>query len=141
MSEPRLLLLVDDDPDDVFFTERVLRGLAPHVSLVVVSDGDEAVEYLSGQGRWAGPAVRARPDHVLLDLKLPRRSGLDVLRWIRGQPDLRDLPVTVMSGSGLHADVAVARDLGVVGYIRKPVGLDEFREVLAVFCRSAAFVP
>lgn len=140
MSDPRLLLLVEDDEDDAYFTQRVLAGLAPHVSLVVVSDGDEAVDYLAGQGRWSGPAAGARPDHVLLDLKLPRRSGLDVLRWIRGQPALHDLPVTVMSGSGLHADVAEAQELGAVGYIRKPVGLDEFRVAFNDFCRSAGFL-
>ena len=122
MNGPSPVLLVEDDANDVALTQRAFRkGGIPH-PLTVVGDGEEAIAYLAGQGRYA---ERALPGLVLLDLKLPRKSGLEVLAWIRSQPGLRRLPVVVLTSSKESADVNRAYDHGVNSYLVKPVDFDD----------------
>lgn len=122
-GRPLSLLLVEDESDDVLFFRRALRQAAPDVRLEVAVDGVEAMDQL-GEGR-------PRPDLVVLDLKLPRRSGLEVLAWVRGQARLRDLPVVVMSSSGEPSDILRARALGIDEYIVKPTSYEALRDVVA----------
>lgn len=129
------ILLVEDDDDDVFFTSRAFGMAGCRSPLAVVRDGDQAVDYLAGQGEYADRASCPMPVHVLMDLKLPKRSGLEVLRWIRENPVTSTLPVTILSGSGQDADIAEARALGVEDYVRKPVTFEGLLCFMREFCR------
>lgn len=121
MSRPRLLL-VDDDEDDVSFFRYALGREGGDVELLVARDGDEAL------ARFRGPDPL--PTHVVLDLKLPRRSGLEVLEALRLDPARSGLPVAILTSSQEPADVARARALGVDGYHIKPAGLDGLRQIV-----------
>lgn len=118
------VLLVEDDEDDAFLICRAFRhaGLPNPVSHV--EDGDEAVAYLSGEGEHADRARSPLPGLILLDLKLPRRSGLEVLAWIRAQPGIGRTPVVVLTSSRERSDVDRAFELGASGYLVKPVDAD-----------------
>lgn len=117
---------MEDNPNDIFFVEKALRKLAPRVELDFARDGDAAVEYLS----------RTRPSHVLLDLKLPRRTGLQVLEWIRGREDLAALPVVILTSSNETSDSKRSLELGVDSYRVKPVSYAELVRLLRAVLSS-----
>ncbi|MFL5306296.1 MAG: response regulator [Polyangia bacterium] len=119
-----LILLVEDDPMDVKLTRRALTKAGLHVSLEVVEDGEQAVAYLLGPDDKRGPL----PSLVLLDLKLPKISGHQVLERIRADPRTRRLPVIVLTSSLEETDLARSYDLGANSYVRKPVEFDAFVE-------------
>jgi len=125
---PLRLLLVEDDESDVLFFERALRAHGVRVDLEIARDGEEAVQALS---RRDG---RPPPDRVLLDLKLPRRSGVEVLTWIRSTPALRELPVTIMTSSGEPSDLERIRQLGIEDYLLKPVSYQGLLEIVGTLC-------
>lgn len=99
MTETPAILLVEDNPDDVMFLGRAFEKAGCPVSLRVIADGQEAVDYLGGAGRYADRKEHPLPIRVLLDLKLPNHSGLEILEWLRGHPDLKDLRVIVLTSS------------------------------------------
>ena len=126
-GQPRAfpVLVVEDDPDDVLFIRRAFGKAALGNPLRVVADGEEAVAYLSGTGTYADRAACPSPTLILLDLKLPRLSGLEFLQWLRGQPpDLRRIPVVVLTSSRESGDVDRAYELGASTYLAKPVSFD-----------------
>ncbi|MFC5462792.1 response regulator [Massilia niabensis] len=127
-----VLLLVEDNPDDVLLVRRALRKAALAVSMQEVRDGDEAVAYLEGSGGFADRARHPLPALILLDLKLPRRSGLEVLRWIRSRPALATTPVVVLTSSGEDEDIQNAYALGANSYLQKPVAFNGLVELLGV---------
>ena len=110
-----VILLVEDDEDDIDFFKRALSRTSAKAELVVARDGDEAVAVLAGRR----PPV---PTHLILDLKLPKRSGVEVLEWLRKTPELEKLSVAILSSSIEPRDVARTRALGVDGYHVKPSG-------------------
>jgi CheY-like chemotaxis protein len=113
------VLLVEDDKDDVFFIKMACqRSGIPH-SFQVVTDGKSAIEYLSGTGSYAELPAHAVPDLVFLDIKLPKVDGHEVLKWIRAQPKLKNLPVVMLTSSLQESDVSRAYQLGVTSYLRK----------------------
>ncbi len=120
----RIVLLVEDNPDDVELTVRAFKknNISNHV--VVVHDGAEALDYLFGAGSDGRP--RALPEVVLLDLKLPKVDGLEVLRKIREHPRTRLLPVVVLTSSNEERDMVQSYQLGANSYVRKPVEFGEF---------------
>lgn len=120
-----VVLLVEDDPSDVLFMRRAWKKAGHANPLVVVGDGEEAMAYLSGKDLYSDRTRHPFPLHVLLDLKIPLLSGLDVLEWIRGNPGIKDLQVTVLTSSAEPSDVARARALGVTDYIVKPTAFAE----------------
>jgi CheY-like chemotaxis protein len=124
------ILLVEDDPNDVFLLQRAFRKAGFEHPVQAVGDGEEAVAYLTGAGSYADRAQFPLPLLVLLDLKLPRKSGLEVLAWLREQPALRRLPVVVLTSSREPADVNRAYDLGANSYLVKPLGFEALLDMV-----------
>lgn len=124
---PRVLLVEDDDGDVIFF-QRALRSCGAEMELEIARDGESAIQRLSREGPL--------PDRILLDLKLPRRSGLEVLSWIRSTPAVQHLSVTIMTSSGEPSDLARIRALGIDEYILKPVSFQSLLEVVRSLCRN-----
>jgi CheY-like chemotaxis protein len=131
MSQERnLVLLVEDDPNDILFVERAFRNLGVSTTLRVVNDGQEAMDYLLGRGRYQDRAAFPLPALMLLDLKLPRKSGHEVLSELRGHSGLRTIPVVVLTSSQEASDIERAKELGVRGYHTKPIGFDPTMRLL-----------
>lgn len=126
------VLLVEDNPDDVLLTNRAFKRANLINPIQVVDDGDRAVAYLSGAPPFDDRGRFPLPVLILLDLKLPRRSGLEVLKWLRAVPGLRRLPVVVLTSSADSGDVNNAYDMGANSYLVKPVGFDALFDMVKV---------
>jgi two-component system, response regulator len=122
----KVILLVEDNPSDVALTRRALAKNRIANELVVAEDGQEALDYLFGTGVYADRSLNDLPALILLDLKLPRLDGLEVLRRIRADERTRRLPVVILTTSREDQDVAQSYDLGANSYIRKPVDFTQF---------------
>jgi len=122
------ILLVEDNPDDVELTMRALAKSHVANAVDVAVDGIEALEYLSGTGKFAGRDPGLSPQVVLLDLKMPRMDGLEVLRRIRADERTRLLPVVILTTSSEERDKVESYKLGANSYIRKPVDFVQFAE-------------
>ena len=118
------ILLVEDDPNDVFLIQRAFQKMQLRNRVSVVSDGEEAIDYLSGDGDFSDRTRHPLPMLLLLDLKMPRKSGFDVLSWVRQRPGLKRLVVVVLTSSNQSSDVNRAYDLGANSYLVKPAGFD-----------------
>ena len=126
MATDRPILLVEDNPDDEALTLRAFTKNKIANPVVVARDGVEALDYLFGTGAHAGRDIAATPSVVLLDLKLPRIDGLEVLRRIRADNQTRLLPVVILTTSKEQQDIYEAYSLGANSYIRKPVDFEKF---------------
>ncbi len=115
------ILLVEDDSNDILFVQRAFSRVNATYPIQVVKDGDAAIEYLEGRGSYCDRGRYPIPSLILLDLKLPRRSGIEILSWIRQQPGIRRIPVVVLTSSRESVDLERAYDLGVNSYLVKPV--------------------
>jgi CheY-like chemotaxis protein len=125
-----VILLAEDDPNDVLLIRRAFQRTQVANPLQVVRDGEEAVGYLSGQGPFADRERHPLPVLMLMDLKMPRKSGLEVLEWVRQQPGLKRLPITVLTSSNQGPDVNRAYELGANSYLVKPAGFDSLLELV-----------
>jgi CheY-like chemotaxis protein len=120
------VLLVEDDADDLFFMKKACEGADfPH-ALQVVTDGQAAIDYLSGVGIYEDRLQHPLPELVFLDIKLPLRSGHEVLEWLRGQPAFKTLPVVMLTSSNHPSDIERAYRLGVTSYLLKNADPVEF---------------
>lgn len=126
----KIILLVEDNPSDIGLTKRALNKSRVANELVVAEDGQEALDYLFGTGAYADRDVSQLPAVVLLDLKLPRVDGLEVLARIRADERTRRLPVVMLTSSKEEQDLAASYDLGVNSYIRKPVNFVQFVQAI-----------
>lgn len=124
------ILLADDDPADVLLTRRAFRTARLQNRLEVVSDGEELLEYLRREKRYAPPADAPRPDLVLLDLNMPRMDGREALAELRADPRFQSLPVIILTTSQQEADILRTYDLGANSFISKPVDLAGLVEVI-----------
>jgi CheY-like chemotaxis protein len=115
------ILLVEDDPNDVALTQLAFERAGFTNPLQIVRDGEQAIAYLAGQAPYADRARYPLPILILLDLKLPRRSGFEVLAWLRGVANVRRLPVVVLTSSAHSPDIDRAYDVGANSYLVKPV--------------------
>ncbi len=126
----KYILLVEDNPDDEALSIRALKKNGVLNEVVVARDGVEATDFLLGTGTYAARSLRDPPAVVLLDLKLQRMEGLEVLRRIRGDGRTRLIPVVVLTSSIEATDLTKSYSLGANSYLRKPVDFDEFMEAV-----------
>lgn len=124
----RAILLVEDDEDDVFFLQQAMQKAGVVNPLRVASNGQEAIDYLKGSGRFANREEYPLPYLALVDLKLPHVMGLDVLKWIRQQPEMGVI-VVILSSSTDEADIATAYRWGANGYLVKPSNVNKLTEM------------
>jgi two-component system response regulator len=124
------ILLVEDNADDELLTTRAFKKNHILNAVVVARDGAEALDYLFGTGAYAGSEARTMPQVVLLDLNLPRVSGLDVLRRMRSDERTKSIAVVVLTSSKEEEDIIRSYALGANGYVRKPVDFDAFNEAV-----------
>lgn len=124
------ILLVEDNPDDELLTVRELRRQSVANEIVVARDGAEALDYLFGEGAYAERDATDTPALVLLDLKLPKVDGLEVLKRIRADVRTALTPVTILTSSDEQKDMIESYHLGANSYVRKPVDFDQFREAI-----------
>ena len=126
--EQKILLLVEDNPDDEALTLRALRKHKLANEVVVTRDGQEALDFLFGEGEYAGRDTSLPPQVILLDLKLPKVDGLSVLRQLRQNPRTQHVPVVILTSSKEESDLLRGYELGANSYVRKPVNFEEFVE-------------
>jgi CheY-like chemotaxis protein len=124
------ILLVEDNPNDVELTLRALKKNNLTNPIQVVRDGEEALEFIFGEGQFNGRDVNHHPKVILLDLKLPKVDGLEVLKRIKADPRTRMIPVVVLTSSREERDIIESYKLGVNSYIRKPVDFEQFTEAV-----------
>lgn len=124
-------LLVEDDLNDIFLVKRAFKMARIRNPLQVVTDGVEAISYLRGEGKYADRETHPLPKLIVMDIKMPRKSGFEVLQWVKGNgPPLRRIPVVIVSSSDNPADINQAYELGANAYMVKPM---DFREVEHLF--------
>lgn len=121
-----VILLAEDDPGDQELTRRALQEDVLETELHIVSDGEEAMDYLLHRGRYTDRACSPRPHLILLDLNMPKLDGRQVLAQLQGHPDLRRIPVVVLTTSKQEEDVLHSYDLGCNSFITKPIDVEEF---------------
>lgn len=140
--DEQTILLVEDNDDDVFIMQSAFRKASIPNPLKVAVDGEEALDYLKGKGRFQDRREFPIPAVILLDLNMPKKNGLEVLAWIRGHPSFRKITVHMLTASGRTGDVDRAAELGANAYLVKPSRIDELVEMIKAWhrlCRFAAF--
>ncbi len=126
----KVILLVEDNPDDVALTKRAFKKNNIMNTVVVAKDGAEAIDYLFCEGEYSGRDIEDTPQIILLDLKLPKINGLEVLKRIREDDRTKLLPVVILTSSNEQQDLMDGYSLGANSYIRKPVDFDQFIEAV-----------
>jgi two-component system, response regulator len=130
-----VILMAEDDPDDRFLSEEALREAHLANDLHFVVDGEDLMDYLLNKGKYAGENSAPRPGLILLDLNMPRKDGREALQEIKSDPNLRSIPVVVLTTSKAEEDILRSYDLGVSGYVTKPVTLQELIDVMKAIGR------
>lgn len=125
------ILVVEDNPDHLELTVLTLQEQGADTAIVTARDGAEALAYLFGQGAYAGRDTQKQPAFVLLDMKLPKLSGLDVLRSVRSNPLTALIPVVMLTSSSEQFDIIACYQSGANGFVRKPVDFSDFTEKLS----------
>ncbi len=125
MSGHTTILVADDDQNDVFFLRRAFQKSGVNHAVIAVSDGQQAIDYLQGEADYGDRARYPVPVLLLLDLKMPKVDGFDVLAWMKTRPELEGLPVVVLSSSSREDDIRRARTLGAAEYRVKPADFEE----------------
>ena len=127
----KLILVVEDNPDHLELTVLTLQEQGTDTAIVTARDGAEALDYLFGQGLHAGRDTQKQPAFILLDMKLPKLSGLDVLRSVRANPLTALVPVVMLTSSSEQSDIIACYQSGANGFVRKPVDFGDFTEKLS----------
>ncbi|MEO6034446.1 MAG: response regulator [Verrucomicrobiota bacterium] len=130
MSDNYTILLVEDDPNDVLFLQRALHKNGIKNPVSVLPDGDEAIAYLTGLGKYKDRISYPFPKVIMLDLKMPRRGGLEVLEWLQHHPQYRVIPTLVLTSSKISEDVSKAYGLGANSYMVKPSNFDDLQRMM-----------
>ena len=130
MTPKFVILLAEDDDNDVFFMRRALQKSQVDFAIQVVNDGQQAIDYLSGEGKFNNRELYPLPSVILLDLKMPFLDGFEVLAWTRKQPALNGIPVAVLTSSAEERDRRRARELGARAYFVKPPKPETILEII-----------
>ena len=130
MNSSASLLIAEDDENDVFFLQHAFAKANIPNPLHIVRDGQEAIDYLSGANAFSDRGKYPLPYLILLDLKMPRKTGMDVLEWLSKQPELRCLPVIVFTSSAQRTDIERAYELGANGFVVKPSSTEKRAELV-----------
>lgn len=125
------LLLVEDNPDHAELVRRCVSDARPDAEVRHVADGQEALDYLLRRGSWSDPETSPRPQLILLDLRLPRIDGFEILRRLKEHPGLCHVPVVVLTTSSAESDIRRAYELRANSYVVKPADFDEFHRLMA----------
>ncbi len=147
MEKPKesvVILMADDDEDDCLMAREALEEARICNELRFVKDGEELMDYLRREGRYADPSSSPRPGLILLDLNMPRKDGREALKEIKTDPDLRRIPVVVLTTSKAEEDILKTYDLGVNSFITKPVtfeGLVQVMKTLAEYWLEIVSIP
>lgn len=128
-APPASILLVDDDQNDVLLVQRAIQKAGLSYALIHRKDGEEAIDYLSGKPPYSDRSKHPLPTLVLLDIKMPKMTGFDVLTWLQHRPELARIPVVILTASVREEDQVEAKKLGAVGYRTKPV---DFADLIAI---------
>jgi two-component system response regulator len=129
-GKPVVILMAEDDPDDRFLSNEALNEARLANDLRFVEDGEELIDYLRQRGKYGNPAESPRPGLILLDLNMPKKDGREALAEIKAEPDLRSIPVVVLTTSKAEEDILRSYELGVSGYITKPVTLTGLIQIM-----------
>ena len=129
-GEPITILMADDDPDDRMLAQEALEENRLANCLRFVEDGEELMDYLYQQGKYQETSTAPRPGLILLDLNMPRKDGREALKEIKADPNLRRIPVIVLTTSKAEEDILRTYDLGANSYIHKPVDFDRFTQAV-----------
>lgn len=130
MRQEAIILLVEDDPNDILLMQRAFTKARLANPLQVVTDGEEAINYLSGEGKYADRDQHPIPLMILLDLKMPKRNGFEVLEWLRDHKELAHIPVVVLTASDQQPDIEKAYSLGARSYLTKPGRLEDLVQLM-----------
>lgn len=133
--KPITILLADDDADDRMLAREALEESRLVNDLRIVEDGEQLLDYLQRRGKWADPASAPRPGLILLDLNMPRKDGREALKEIKADPNLRSIPIVVLTTSKAEEDIYRTYDLGVNSFITKPVTFEGLVQVMKVLGR------
>jgi len=128
--KPITILMADDDADDRYLAQEAFRESCLDNELFFVQDGQDLMDYLHRQGRYAAPASAPRPGLILLDLNMPRKDGREALQEIKADPGLHTIPIVVLTTSKAEEDILRTYDLGAAGFITKPVTFEGLVEVV-----------
>ena len=131
MTTKPCLLIADDDPGDIFLLRRAFRRAFLDCEIIDVYDGEQAVKYLGGTPPYDNRTQYPFPALLVVDVKMPRMNGFDVLAWVRGRPYIEHLPIVVLSGSPLESDAEAAIHLGAQDYLVKPADMNKMVEMAA----------
>jgi len=124
------VLLAEDDENDVLLMQRAFKKVRLADSLRIVPDGEEVINYLTGQRKYADRVTNPLPALLILDLKMPRKTGFEVLEWLKNQPTLKRIPTLVLTSSSQQRDIARAYDLHANSYLVKPNAFEELVEMM-----------
>lgn len=130
MNKKLVIVAAEDDPNDLELLRHVVAETGVEVNFQAADDGEQLIQYLRGEGKYSDREVYPLPDIVVLDLKMPRMNGFEVLQWLRQEPGFARIPAVVLSGSGLESDIEEAYRLGANTYFTKPGQLAELRKII-----------
>jgi CheY-like chemotaxis protein len=130
MTQNELVLIAEDNPDDALLLRRAIEKAGIGARVKIVADGEEMLLYLQGRGAYSSRSANPLPSLMILDLKMPRKNGLEVLEWINQNPEVAVVPTIVLSASNLEKDVRAAYNLGANTYFVKPTTFEELVETM-----------
>ncbi|MDX9851556.1 MAG: response regulator [Anaerolineaceae bacterium] len=126
----KIILMVEDDPDDIYLIGEAIDECQLNAQIYVVEDGEQLLDYLHHKGEYADPEGSPRPDLILLDLNMPRKDGREALAEMKKDPDLRGIPVVVLTTSSAERDMKYSYAQGASGFVTKPVSFSGLREAV-----------
>ena len=126
----KIILMVEDDPDDIYLIGEAIDECQMNAQIFIVEDGEQMLDYLHQRGNYSDPDIAPRPDLILLDLNMPRKDGREALVELKEDPDLRGIPVVVLTTSSSESDMKYSYEQGASGFVTKPVSFSGLRQAV-----------